>query len=319
MILNNIVDLLMKSNRIAVTFHESPDGDSIGSSLALVNALRSVNKDIYIVSKEPVPETFLFLPLSNEIDGNCTKIKENTDCLVTLDCGNTARLNANIDWDNKNFTVINIDHHLSNDKFGDFNFVDTKAAAVSEIIYDLINLLKITIDTNIAACLYTSLLTDTGSFRHSNTTSVTHAIAGTLLDTKLDFSSIHRKIFDNKKYNMIKLEGLVIDGMYLNENKNLCVMKVTKEMTEKAGVTDFDSAEIVSVGLKIDSVEVAVLIKEKESGIKASLRSKEYVDVRKIAEKFGGGGHIRAAGLSADLTLQEAELALVKEIEKELL
>lgn len=318
MILNEIVDLLMKSNRIAVTFHESPDGDSLGSSLALVNALRSINKDIYIISKEQIPETFSFLPLSNEIDGNCTKFKENTDCFVALDCGNIARLNANIDWDNKKFTVINIDHHLSNDKFGDFNLVDTKAAAVSEIIYRIIKLLNINIDTKIATCLYTSLLTDTGSFRHSSTTSTTHAIAGALIDTKFDFSSIHRKIFDNKKYNMLKLEGLVINDMYLSENKKLCVMKVTSEMTNKAGILDFDSAEIVSVGLKIDSVEVAVLIKEKGKGVKASLRSKNYVDVRKIAEKFGGGGHIRAAGLSVDLTLQEAELAIVNEIEKEL-
>lgn len=318
MIINEIIEVLMKSNRIAVTFHESPDGDSLGSSLALLSGLRSINKDVYIISKERIPETFLFLPLSNEIDGNCTKLKENTDCFVALDCGNVSRLNADIDWDNKNFTSINIDHHLSNDNYGDYNLVDAKAAAVSEIIYKLLKLMKIDINADIASCLYTSILTDTGSFRHSSTTATTHKIAGELINTKIDFSSIHRKIFDNKKFNMIKLEGLVIDDMYLNDKKTLCVMRVSRDMMDKVHIDDFDSAEIVSVGLKVDSVEAAVLIKEKGNGVKVSLRSKEYVDVRKIAEKFGGGGHIRAAGLSMSLGLKEAEAAIIKEIEKEL-
>lgn len=318
MIIDQIIEILMKSNRIAVTFHESPDGDSLGSSLALLNGLRSINKDVYIICKEHIPETFLFLPSSNEINGSCTGLKENTDCLVALDCGNTSRLNANINWSNKNFTAINIDHHLSNDNYGDYNLVDTKAAAVSEIIYKLLLSMKINIDVNIAACLYTSILTDTGSFRHSNTTAETHRIAGELISTHLDFSSIHRKIFDNRKFNMIKLEGLVVNDMELNQNQKLSIMRVTKEMADKAKVIDFDSAEIISIGLQVDSVEVAVLIKEKENGVKISLRSKEYVDVRKIAEKFGGGGHIRAAGLSMNLPLKEAEAVIVKEIEKEL-
>lgn len=318
MIINQIIEVLMKSNRIAVTFHESPDGDSLGSSLALLNGLRSIKKEVYIICKEHIPETFQFLPSSNEIDGSCTSLKENTDCLVALDCGNISRLNANIDWNNKNFTAINIDHHLSNDNYGDYNLVDTKAAAVSEVIYRLLTLMKINIDANIASCLYTSILTDTGSFRHSNTTAETHKIAGELINTKIDFSAIHRKIFDNRKYNMVKLEGLVVNDMYLNENKKLCVMRVSKEMTDRVNVTDFDSAEIVSIGLKVDSVEAAVLIKEKGNGVKISLRSKAYVDVRKVAEKFGGGGHMRAAGLSMELSLEEAEAAIVKEIEKEL-
>ncbi|WP_010236123.1 DHH family phosphoesterase [Clostridium arbusti] len=319
MIIDEIINTLMKSNKIFVTFHQSPDGDSLGSSLALVNGLRSINKDVSIVCKETIPETFSFLPLSNEIDGSLKEIPKDADCLVALDCGNVDRLNCDIDFHNKSFIIINMDHHLSNDSYGDINYVDTKAASVGEIIYKLLNQMNVNIDVKIAECIYTSILTDTGSFRHSNTTYNTHLIAGNLINAGLDFSSIHRKIFDNKKLEVIKLQGLVIDNLYLNSTNNICIMKLTINMLNKAGIKECDSAEVISIGLKIDTVETAILLKETEDGVKVSLRSKNYVDVRKVAEKFSGGGHIRAAGLKLDVTIEEAEEILIKELEKELI
>ncbi|MFT8314711.1 MAG: bifunctional oligoribonuclease/PAP phosphatase NrnA [Clostridium sp.] len=320
MIIDEIINVLMKSNKIFVTFHQSPDGDSLGSSLALLNGLRSINKDISIVSKETIPETFSFLNFSSEIDGSVKNVPSNVDCLVALDCGNVARLNCDIDFNNKKFTVINIDHHLSNEHYGDLNYVDTKAASVGEIIYELLTKMNINIDTKIAECIYTSILTDTGSFRHSNTTYNTHLIAGNLINTGLDFSSVHRKIFDNKKFEIIKLQGMVIDSLYLDNTKSICVMKLTKNMFSKVGIEECDSAEVISIGLRIDSVEAAVLLKETEDGVKVSLRSKNYIDVRKVAEKFGGGGHIRAAGLKIiDSNIEEVEKVIVKELEKELI
>lgn len=320
MIIDEIINVLMKSNKIFVTFHQSPDGDSLGSSLALVNGLRSINKDISIVSKETIPETFSFLNFSSEIDGSVKNVPSNGDCLVALDCGNVARLNCDIDFNNKKFTVINIDHHLSNEHYGDLNYVETKAASVGEIIYELLTKMNINIDTKIAECIYTSILTDTGSFRHSNTTYNTHLIAGNLINTGLDFSSVHRKIFDNKKFEIIKLQGMVIDSLYLDNTKSICIMKLTKNMFSKVGIEECDSAEVISIGLRIDSVEAAVLLKETEDGVKVSLRSKNYIDVRKVAEKFGGGGHIRAAGLKIiDSTIEEVEKVIVNELEKELI
>ncbi|AJA48105.1 bifunctional oligoribonuclease and PAP phosphatase NrnA [Clostridium pasteurianum DSM 525 = ATCC 6013] len=319
MTIDRIINILMKSNKIFVTFHQSPDGDSLGSSLALINGLRSINKNIFIVSKEAIPENFSFLSLSNEIDGNLKEIPSNADCLVTLDCGNVERLNCDVKLDNRNFIVINIDHHLSNDYYGDINYVDTKAASVGEIIYRILTEMKIDIDTKIAECIYTSILTDTGSFRHSNTTYNTHLIAGELINTGLDFSSVHRKIFDNKKIEIIKLQGLVIDSLYTNDSKDICIMKLTEDMLSKVGVKECDSADLISIGLKIVSVEIAILLKETEDGVKVSLRSKNYVDVRKVAEKFGGGGHIRAAGLKLDAPIEEVEKILLKELEKELI
>jgi phosphoesterase RecJ-like protein len=318
--INEIIKMIMESNKIGITFHESPDGDSLGSSLALLNALRVINKSAYIICKERIPETFVFLPLSEEINGECTEPLQKTDCLITLDCGNVARLNCNADFQNRKFKIINIDHHLSNDKFGDINYVDTTAASVGEIMYKLIKKMNIQIDSSIATCIYTSILTDTGSFRHSNTTYYTHEIVSDLIrSTGVDFSSIHRKIFDNKKFAMIKLQGLVIDELYLTSAGRLCVMKLTQKMLEKVKLDECDSAELISIGLKISGVEAAILIKEKNIGIKASLRSKEYVDVRKIAEIYGGGGHIRASGLSMDVSIDEAEKLLIRDFEEELI
>lgn len=317
--IKEIIEMIMKSKKIGITFHESPDGDSLGSSLALLNALRSIDKCVYIICKEKLPETFSFLNLSQEIDGSCPKLLVGTDCLITLDCGNIERLNCNINFENRNFNIINIDHHISNDKFGDINYVDIEASSVGEIVYKLIKKMGIDINTNIATCIYTSILTDTGSFRHSNTTYTTHDIVSDLMKkTKFDFSSIHRNIFDNKKLPIIKLQGLVINSLYLANDGKLCVMKLTQEMLREVGLEQCDSAEFMSLGLKISSVEAAVLIKEKSRGIKASLRSKQYADVRKIAENYGGGGHIRAAGLSMDVSVNEAERLLIKDFQQEL-
>lgn len=322
MIMSKIISELSNHKKIAITFHVSPDGDSIGASLGLLYGLKSINKDVYILSKEPIPDIFSFLPNADEIDGKTSSLSEDTDLLITLDCGNVERLNYNItkeSFDNRKYEVINIDHHITNELFGDLNYVDTNAASVGEIVYQMLKLMDIDINRDIAACLYTSILTDTGSFRHSNTTSITHTIAGDILNTGLDFSEVHRKVFDNKKFEELKLQGMVLNDMYLTCNKKLCVMKVTKDMIEKCGKDDPDTGDLVSIGLKVDSVEVCILLKEKDECTKVSLRSKSFLDVRKVAEKFGGGGHIKASGLTIDKGIFEAEKLVVNEIEKELM
>ncbi len=204
--------------------------------------------------------------------------------------------------------------------YGDLNFVDTNAPAVAEVVYQLLKILGINSDKDIAACLYTSLVTDTGSFRYPGTTSVTHMIAGDLINTGLDFSSIHRKIFENKKFERLKLYGKVLEEMYLEDEK-LCVMKVTEKMIKELNIEDAkDTSDIISQGMQIGSVEVAVLFKEVEDGVKISLRSKEYVDVRKIAENFGGGGHTRASGaFIKGEALNIVEKKLIETIKKELI
>ncbi|MDF2882462.1 MAG: nrnA [Clostridiaceae bacterium] len=296
MIMNDILSKIKESNRIAIAFHASPDGDSIGSSLALLQGLLSIKKDAYIICKETLPRDFAFLPFSQVIDGNTATVKEGTECVIVLDCGDVKRINGDINIGNRRYTLVNIDHHLSNEMYGDFNYVDTKAAAISEIIYSMLKALNIKITSAIAACLYTSLITDTGSFKYNNTTFNTHLVAGELINTGIDFSEIHRTIFENKPFIKLKLMGKVLDTLEL-ENNLLCSMCVTNKIIEDLNIKyDIDSAELIAAAMEIGSIDCAVLFKETDDGYKISLRSKNIVDVSKVAESLGGGGHKRAAG-----------------------
>ena len=227
MIMNNILGKIRESNKIAITFHVSPDGDSLGSSLALMQGLKKIGKEAYILSKEEVPMDFKFLPCSDMINGKRYTVLPDTECVIVLDCGDVKRINADLNLDNNEYTLINIDHHMSNDLYGDLNYVDTNASAMSETVYQMLRIMGIKIDKDMATCLYTSLITDTGSFKYSGTTSVTHTIAGDLINTGIDFSEIHRIIFDNKKFDRIKLYGKAIENMDLI-GEEICIMNITK-------------------------------------------------------------------------------------------
>ncbi|WP_138205661.1 DHH family phosphoesterase [Haloimpatiens lingqiaonensis] len=320
MIMNDILKKISESENIVITFHESPDGDSIGTSLALMQGLKKFHKNVKIISKDCTPDYLQFLPYSKEIDGTKNFIPQNTDCVLVVDCGDVKRINVeNLDLENRKYTLINIDHHLSNEMYGDYNYVDTNAIAVAEIIYQMLKILNVSIDEDMATCLYTSLITDSGSFRHLGTTSVTHAIAGDLINVGIDFSEIHRKVFENKPLSKIKLYGKIIEDMKMFFNDKLCLMRITQDMINSLGMEIDDTGDAISFGTSINTVEVAVLLKEWNNGTKVSLRSKNKVDVRKIAETFNGGGHTRAAGLFLELSIDKAEETIKKALEKELI
>jgi len=319
MTINEIINKIRIFKKIAITFHTSPDGDSLGSALALLIGLRKLNKEVYILSKEDMLQTFSFLPYSNEVNGETSELIKDTECVIVLDCGDFERINANLCIENKKFELINIDHHLSNDLYGDLNFIDTKASAVGEIVYKVLKLLDVEIDQEISTCLYTSILTDTGCFRHSNTTAVTHSIAGKLLDTGIDFSEIHRMIFENKKSDEIKFCGEIISNITVELDGKVCIMYLSKELLEKYDSVSSDTSDVINFGTSIDTVEVAILIKEAEDGVKVSLRSKSFVDVSKIAENFKGGGHIRASGFFTEANFDDTKLKLIQILEKELI
>ncbi|MCB2288351.1 bifunctional oligoribonuclease/PAP phosphatase NrnA [Clostridium sp. CS001] len=317
--ISDIVSRIKLFKKIAITFHTSPDGDSIGSALALLMGLRKINKEVYIISKEVIPEVFKFLSCSNEINGEINKPLEDTECVIVLDCGDFKRINADLCIDNKKFELINLDHHLSNEFYGDLNFVDTSASAAAEIVYEVLRLLDVKLDKEISACLYTSLLTDTGSFRHSSTTAVTHAIAGELINAGIDFSNIHRIIFENKKIEKIKFYGEVIGNMTLELSGKVCIMYIPKDLIIKYNLISDDTSDVITFGSSIETVEVTVLIKEAEDGVKVSLRSKSLVNVSKVAEGFDGGGHIRAAGFFTKGNFAETKVKLIEILEKELI
>ena len=323
MSLQSIKEEILKAKKIGLSFHTSPDGDAIGSTLSLLKALRTIGKDAYIISRDVIQDNLSFLSLSEEIDGNTLEPDQYTDLVIVMDCGNIERISANLD--KYNGKIINIDHHLSNEQYGYINYVDPKAAATAEISYLLIKELGIDLskkDENnleMAKAIYTSLVTDTGSFRHSNVTKRTHAIASELIGLGLDNSKVHSSLFDNREFNKIKLMGYVLSNLELALNNKVAVMEIPYHILEKFDLLTTDTSDIISFGLGIKGIEVAILLKESEKGIKTSLRSKNNVDVRKVAEIYGGGGHIKAAGaIQKGVNLEEAKNNLLKTIKEEM-
>lgn len=314
--LNEIIEAIKSAQRIGISCHTSPDGDSLGSALALLQILRSIGKDAYIMSKECIPDSFLFLPYSCEFSEMDPNVKSGTHAVVILDCGNVERINADINCNSKTYSVINIDHHKSNELYGDLNYVDTAAAAVGEIIYSIMLELGVNLIADIAMCIYTSLVTDTGSFKFSNTTLRTHEIAGKMISTGIDFSKMHRLLFENRSYGKIKLYGKVIDGLELMFHDKIAILTLKQCYIDELMLKNEDSSDIIDFGMKIGTVEMAVLLKENEDMTKVSLRSKEYIDVRSIAEHFGGGGHTRASGFATYMdiaTTKKKLLEIIKE------
>ena len=324
MTLSQIAEYILKGKKIGITYHVSPDGDAVGSVLALLNGLKSLNKNCYVISKDSLSDNLKFLKGSEEILGNVVEATNDTDIVVVLDCGNLERVSANLN--EFTGTIINIDHHLSNDKYGDINYIDSKAAATAEIVFELLGYMGISFnDENnntlkeIGTCIYTSIVTDTGAFRHSNVTERTHTISAALKKIGVDNTSIYQNLFDNKDFSRIKLIGKALSSMQLILNGKVALLEIDKDFTADLGIDVGDTSDIISYGLQIKGVEVTLLLKEVEDGVKASLRAKSYVDVRKIAETFGGGGHVRASGIKIkNISMEEAKYEILNEIQKEL-
>lgn len=313
---HDVISIINKSKKIGITYHVSPDGDALGSVLALLQGIRIYGKEAYVISKDLVSDNLSFLPYAEEITGEVIKPSEDTDCVIVLDCGNVERISA--DLSEFKGTLVNMDHHLSNDKYGAINYVDTEASATAEIIFMLLKELKVEINENIAKCLYTSLITDTGSFRYSNSTERTHIIAGELVNY-IKHDEIHRNIFDNKPFAKMKLMSLVLGDMELVCNNKIVLMRITKEMIDSIGEEVQNSSDVVSLGNQIKGVEGCILLKEVDEGVKVSLRSKDKLDVRKIAENFGGGGHTKASGaFIKGVSIDEAKNKILEILAKEM-
>lgn len=323
MTLSQIAKFILESKKIGITYHVSPDGDAVGSVLALLQGLRIINKNAYIISKDKLSDNLNYLPCSNEVTGDTIEPTIDTDVVIVLDCGNLERVCA--DLSKFNGILLNVDHHLSNDFYGDSNYVDTSASATAEIVYELLELLGVDLSDkdekklDVATCLYTSLVTDTGGFRHSNVTERTLLIASKLKSIGVNNTYIYQSLFDNKSFDRVRFIGKVISNMKLVLDGKVALIELPNSFGKEFGIEIGDTSDIISYGLQIKGVEVTLLIKEVENGVKCSLRSKNDIDVRKIAEIFGGGGHTKAAGISIkEKSINEAKEILLKEIEKEL-
>ena len=319
--IEEIAKKILEANKIGIAFHASPDGDAIGSTLGLLSALKQLKMDAYVISREVIPDNLSFLPLAGVIDGTENEPTNGTDLVIVLDCGNTDRICANLrDYEG---TIINIDHHIANENYGSINYIETKAAATAEIIYLLVEALGLSFQTKsdamirVGTCIYTGILTDTGSFRHSNVTERTHFITSKLIAAGVDNCKIHSSLYEHRPYKKVKLIGDALSNLELHLKQRVSYIELSKKLLDSYNLANVDTSDIISIALSIENVEVAVVAKEDDDGVKASLRSKADFDVRKVAEALGGGGHIKAAGLKLKgASLSQAKEKILNEIAK---
>lgn len=319
MIEDDIASVLMCHDDIALTAHVSPDGDSIGSMLGLYSFLKSISKSVDAYSSDPPPEVFSFLPGYGAIKRSCDTISKKYQVLVVLDCGSIDRSGECVCLREQSDMIINIDHHLTNSRFADISLIDSGASSTGELVYRIIKSSGFSITEDVACCLYTAILTDTGNFRYSNTTSLTHRIAGELIDTGIDFGHIYEMIYNNYKYQDIVLMSRAMSSISLYCGGKVAFMYLLQSDLDGLSFEDINTSDYINYARDIGGVEAAAFAKGTAAAeFRVSFRSKNDVDVRAICEKFGGGGHAKAAGCTMKGSLEEVRNLIINELENAL-
>lgn len=298
--------------------HVQPDGDAYGSTLGLAHLLDALGKRYTIVNEDRVLEKFNFLPMSDrfQLDAEISRTFAN---VIVLDCGDIHRLGESGALLTDDAAILNIDHHKTNDFFGQANLIDLDAAATSQIIYNLARYMRIEIGKDMAVCLYTGILTDTGGFRYSNTTVEVHQIAAELLAVGVNSFEISDRVLESLTWSQVQLIREALGTLRRDESGQIAWMVVQRQLLYRLGASDEEVEGLVSYARNVQGVEVGLLFREKEDGsIKVSLRSKYRVDVGEIALSFGGGGHARAAGCTLSGPMEQVQQQVVAKVREAL-
>lgn len=306
--ITKILNLIRRYDRFLLVIHESPDGDTLATTLGFQLALRKLGKEVNCVCKDDIPAIFDFLPGVDSLHQDF--LVGDYDVIIVLDCGDLRRTGFPErlrQFSKVKKRLVNIDHHPKNDlhKIANFNLIDESAAAVSEIIYDIIRLLHIPLDRDIATCFLTSMYTDTGGFKHPTTTPRALEYAAIWMAAGARLKLITKKIFLNRSVNALRLWGIALSRVRKN-SFGLVTSVVTRQDMELNGATDTDLGGIVNVINSIPGAKAAILFSETADGrIKASLRTEsDKIDVSRLAVLFDGGGHRKASGFTIPGHLQ---------------
>jgi phosphoesterase RecJ-like protein len=306
--LSQVVELIETKRKFAITSHIRPDGDSLGSSLGLCWLLRALDKDVEVIMRDPVPHAYQQLPGAKEVRVT-PSVDDNYHAVFVIECSDITRPGL-IDLE-KQF-VVNIDHHSTTALFGKINWIDSTASAVGEMIYNLCKATGVRVTKQIAECVYTALITDTGSFHYSNTTERTFKVASELMKTGLKPAKTAEAVFASYPWSRIQLMGAVLSTARRDSTGRVAFLRHSLEMQHSAEASDEDADGFVNYPLTVEEVEAVAMLKECEPGVyRTSLRSKGDVNVAKVAEKFGGGGHRNAAGCTLRGTWEEAEEKII--------
>jgi bifunctional oligoribonuclease and PAP phosphatase NrnA len=321
--LERVATELRDGDRFLLTTHEGPDGDALGSLLALHQLLGQMGKDsvMFLAAKEfPLPLEYRFLPLTDVFHEAPADVDSRT--LVFLDCGNIDRMPVDF-LQRDGARVVNIDHHHDNTLFGTVNLVDTKASCTAEIVWRLASLLDLRITPEIATALYVGLVTDTGKFMYENTDPDSHRMAADLIEAGVNVDEIYRRLYERVPIEKAKLVARAIENIERFDGDRLALTYVSREDYAATGASDLLTEGIIDHVRALEGTVVAGVIRDKTDGgrtaRKVSLRSSDgEVDVSAIAREQGGGGHMRAAGFGTDLPYGEIVEFLRAQVKKQL-
>jgi phosphoesterase RecJ-like protein len=321
--LDLVVAQIREGDRFLLTTHENPDGDALGSLLAMHRILETLGKDsvMFLAAKEfPLPVEYQFLPLEEVFHEPPADVSDRL--VIFLDCGNIDRMPVDF-LQNGDNRVINIDHHHDNTRFGTINLVDVQASCTAEIVYDLAGLLGVELTPEIANALYVALVTDTGKFMYENTDARSHRMAAGLIEAGVEVNDVYRRLYEHAPIEKLRLLAEALNRIELRDDGRLALTYISSEDYASTGASESLTEGIIDHLRTIDGTVVAAVVRDQaESGRaarKVSMRSTDgRVDVSAIARAHGGGGHRRAAGFGTDLPYEQVVESLTAEIEDQL-
>lgn len=307
-----IRDEIFRRRRFLITSHARPDGDSIGSQLAMAYALDALGKQVRIVNADPAPEHYQEFPGMDRIEIATSVERPDVDAVIVMECSDLRR--TGVTGLEAEF-LINIDHHAGNALYGAINWHDETAAACGEMVFSVILALGVPMTEEIATHVYLAILTDTGSFHHSNITPRTFDICRQCVEAGVRPAVMARRVFDSNSFGKLKLIGALLDDMELADGGRLAILHLDDEMLAATGSTHNDTEGLINLPLTAREIQAVVFFKVTNTGdVRVSMRSKYDVDVRKVANEFGGGGHKNAAGFTVSGRLVDVRAGIVERL-----
>ena len=304
-----VLDAVQRGRRVLLFAHVYPDGDVLGSQLGLGLALRAGGRAVTFACAHPVPDPFHFLPGATGVE-QWKAGRNGFDLIVALDCPDPGRLGGLLEGARgPDARVLNIDHHGDNRRYGDVNWVDTRAAATGEMVYDLVEAAALPLTADVAVNLYTAIVTDTGSFRYSNTTPKTFRVAARLVEAGVDPAHVATTVYETRQPGGLRLLGQVLQEIETDADGTVAWLVIDRERGSSPDLPEAE--EFVNYPRSVRTAKVAVLFRELPDAVKVSLRAKGEVDVARLAARLGGGGHPNAAGLILPGSLAAAKAVVL--------
>jgi phosphoesterase RecJ-like protein len=310
-LLQQTADAIRSRQRFVIVSHVRPDGDAVGSQMAMVHALRDLGKDVRAVSRDLAPPPLQVFPGVSDIE-ILDRVDDPGDAVIVMESGDLLRTGVS---GLEHGFVINIDHHVGNSMFGSINWFDVSAAACGEMVFDLIRELGVPLSHDIAVHLYVAILTDTGSFHHSNITPRTFEICRACVTAGVNPAAVARSVYDSNSLGRIKLMGAVLNRMQLASGGRLAIVSVDQALVTACEGTYEDTEGLINLPLTVREIQAVVFFKEVGPlDWRVSMRSKGEVNINAVAKEFGGGGHRNASGCSAAGTLEDLKALFTAKI-----